>query len=213
MSAPTQPRSRHRIDLTMMLAVHDAFRRDLTLLTSAADDDVTAFAAGWRTFKNFLGCHHMAEDVAVWPLMRAKLADDPVKSAVLDDMEAEHAELDPRFDRIDALLAAGEHGRLREHMEDLSRVLLAHLDHEETVALPLVQQTLTPKEWDGFGEEQRRRVGVRNASTFFPWLLDGAPEATQREVLGVLPPPLRLLHRYVWRPPYERRSPWRRLAD
>ena len=56
-------------DLTIMLAAHDAFRRDLTRLarTAAAADLADpakrqSVAAGWELFKRQLHLHHTAED-------------------------------------------------------------------------------------------------------------------------------------------------------
>jgi hypothetical protein len=57
------------LDLTVMLAFHDAFRRDLTHLARAAShrpadlDDPnrrTAVLAGWELFKTQLHIHHTA---------------------------------------------------------------------------------------------------------------------------------------------------------
>ena len=67
-------------DLTIMLAAHAAFRRDLAQLARAA-----AFAdlpdpgrrasvqAGWELFKRQLHLHHTAEDAIVWPALRERL--------------------------------------------------------------------------------------------------------------------------------------------
>ena len=56
-------------DLTIMLAAHDAFRRDLTrLVRAAAAADLSdparrrSVAAGWELFKHELHLHHTAED-------------------------------------------------------------------------------------------------------------------------------------------------------
>ena len=68
-------------DLTIMLAAHDAFRRDLTRLartTSAADLSDPArrqsVAAGWDLFKHELHLHHTTEDELIWPTLRPRLA-------------------------------------------------------------------------------------------------------------------------------------------
>ncbi|MCQ4044517.1 hemerythrin domain-containing protein [Streptantibioticus rubrisoli] len=211
MSTNAEPSTNSRIDLTMMYATHNAFRRDLTLLVSASDgtQNWAAYKAGWQTFKNYLTIHHTAEDVALWPIMRKKLANRPDDLRLLEEMEAEHAELDPMMDAVDTAIAESNRLRLREYTEDLSTTLLGHLDHEEAEALPLLQSVLTPEEWASFGAEQRRNVGIKGGPAFFPWLLDGAPEATQRRVLGLLPAPLRLIYRAVWRPRYVRQSPWK----
>ncbi len=74
------------LDLTLMVAFHDAFRRDLAHLAHAAsrhraqlDEPTrhTAVLAGWELFKTQLHIHHTAEDEDLWPRMRTHLADRP----------------------------------------------------------------------------------------------------------------------------------------
>ena len=96
-------------DLTIMIAAHDAFRRDLTRLArtaSAANLSDPArrrsVAAGWDLFKRQLHLHHTAEDEVIWPVLRPRLAHSQAALSVLDAMEAEHELIDP-------LLAAVEH--------------------------------------------------------------------------------------------------------
>jgi hypothetical protein len=60
--------------------------------------------------------------------------------------------------------------RLVALFDELAAVLTGHLDHEEAAALPLVQETLTSREWKAFGDDQRRRIGMNGAGWFFPWL-------------------------------------------
>ena len=93
-----------------------------------------------------------------------------------------------------------------------AEALTAHCEHEEELALPLVGALVTEREWHEFGNEQRRRLGAAGAASFFPWLLDGAEEDTRRKVLGVVPPPVRLLYRAVWRPRYRRAPRWQAPA-
>ncbi|WP_372506316.1 hemerythrin domain-containing protein [Actinomadura madurae] len=144
----------------------------------------------------------------MWPVLRAKAADP----AVLDRMEAEHERLDGLLAAVDAAVRAGDAARLAVQAERLADGLGAHCEHEEELALPLVQDLLTKAEWDAFGGEQRRRLGVSGAASFFPWLLDGAGEDTRRKVLGVVPPPVRFLYRAVWRPRYLRTPRWQSPA-
>jgi iron-sulfur cluster repair protein YtfE (RIC family) len=99
-------------DLTIMLAAHSAFRRDLTRLTRAAafadlSDPVrrASVQAGWGTFKRQLGLHHTAEDTVVWPTLRQRLAHSEHAQSVLDAMEAEHQQIDPLLAAVDDAFA------------------------------------------------------------------------------------------------------------
>jgi len=210
---------RDGVDLTIMLAIHAALRRDLAHLARAArrppiqlDDPAErdAVLAGWTIFKTQLHHHHTAEDADLWPRMREHLADRPDDLAVLDAMEEEHRHIDPLLAAIDAGFADRDHGheRLGDAVDALATELPAHLRHEERDALPLLGRTLTAKEWHGFEVEQRRKTGIRGASQMFPWMLDSASPDEVHAVVHMLPPALRVVCRHVWQPRYDRVSHW-----
>jgi hypothetical protein len=161
------------IDFTMMYAAHEAFRRDLRLLAERPDE------ARWEMFRRQLLIHHQAEDEIVWPLVRQRIGDDPGALALLDEMEAEHA-------RIDPLLDSGD-------VRALSALLDVHLEHEEREALPLIDSVLSPQEWAAFAAAMRERQGgaLENAKQFLTWLLDGIPDELRERVFAVLPPQAR----------------------
>jgi iron-sulfur cluster repair protein YtfE (RIC family) len=198
------------VDFPLMYAAHDAFRRDLRCLASAVEAGQTAEAAsraGWATFKNQLRVHHAAEDTSLWPPLRQKVT-RPEDVAVLDAMEAEHARLGPLLSQVDASLAAPDHAGLTENAGALAETLAAHMQHEENQALPLGEAHLGPDGWAAFRKATGKIQGLRGGAEFFPWTLDGAPAGTSRRVLGMLPPPARLLYRAVWRPGYARTPRW-----
>jgi hypothetical protein len=96
-------------DLTIMLAAHDAFRRDLTRLAhAAASADLSdptrrqSVAAGWELFKRELHIHHTAEDELIWPALRPRLIHSEHAQSVLDAMEEEHERIDPLLAAVDA---------------------------------------------------------------------------------------------------------------
>jgi hypothetical protein len=196
-----------KVDFTFMYAAHDAFHRDLRRLTAAVEAGQIADPAvrtGWATFKNQLHVHHTAEDTSLWPPLRQKVT-RPEDVAVLDAMQAEHARIDPLLSEVDASLAAS--GRVG-NAEVLAETLAAHMKHEEDQALPLVEAHLGPAGWAAFRKATGKIQGLRGGAEFFPWMLDGAPADTSKRVLGMLPPPARLLYRAVWRPGYARTPRW-----
>ncbi|MEU5878510.1 hemerythrin domain-containing protein [Spirillospora sp. NPDC047279] len=200
------------MDFTPMYAAHDAFRRDLDRLRAAADAGLGAdetVRAGWRTFRRQLEIHHRAEDAALWPPMRRRLADNPDELALLDAMEAEHAAVDPLLDEVDVVMDDPDPVRLREHAARLSSALRDHLDHEEQDLLPLV----TEDEWTAFAAHIRKSQGLRGAAEFFPWLMDDAtPGGSRGAFLASLPLPARLVYRVGWRPRYVRARRWAVLS-
>jgi hypothetical protein len=46
--------------------------------------------------------------------------------------------------------------------------------------------------------------GIRGGAEYLPWVLDDASAEMTAKVLGLLPPPARLLYRRVWQPRYAR---------
>jgi iron-sulfur cluster repair protein YtfE (RIC family) len=208
--APRRRPLQGTVDFTLMYAAHDAFHRDLRYLTAAAGAGRTAdpaVRAGWATFKNQLHVHHTAEDTSLWPPLRHKVT-RPGETAVLDAMEAEHARIDPLLAQVDASLAASGHAGLAGNAAALAQTLAAHMKHEEDQALPLVEAHLGPGGWAAFRKATGKIQGLRGGAEFFPWMLDGAPPETSRRVLGMLPPPARLLYRAAWRPRYARTPRW-----
>jgi len=212
---PSQP---GRVDFTCMYAAHDACNRDLRLLSAAVQASRAAepsVQAGWATFKHELHIHHTAEDRWLWPVLRDRISRRD-ESSVLDSMEAEHARIDPLLALVDAGLdatktrsgASSDEAALTEAVGMLTALLTAHMGHEEDAALPLVEKYLGPSGWAEFGRKIGRSQGPRGAAELFPWLLDDAPADTARRLLGVLPVPIRVAYRVLWRPRYVRTTRW-----
>ena len=59
--------------------------------------------------------------------------------------------------------------------------------HEENAALPLVDAYLGRAGWAEFARQIRSTQGISGAAEYLPWLLDGAPAETAKQVLGALP--------------------------
>ena len=88
---PEQETSGRQPEWVLMYAFHDAFRRDLdALLVTGAGP--AAVRTRWAIFSDQPQFHHTAEDQVMWPPVRAKLAGDPDRPALLDSIEAEHAQ-------------------------------------------------------------------------------------------------------------------------
>ncbi|QIY65971.1 hemerythrin domain-containing protein [Streptomyces sp. RPA4-2] len=198
------------IDLTVMYAAHDAFRRDLERLAKAAVDGTAStpqVRAGWDNFKHQLHIHHTAEDSDLWPRVERGAAGRPRDVALLAAMEAEHAGLGALLTAVDTALR-DRSAELPACVHALAAALGDHLTHEEDSALPLVQEVLTPADWGAFTGKIREAQGLRGAALFVPWIVDGAPAADRARFLGALPPPVRVLNRLFWEAGYRRRGLW-----
>jgi hypothetical protein len=208
-------------DLTIMLAAHAAFRRDLAQLARAATfADLpdpgrrASVQAGWELFKRQLHIHHTAEDEIVWPALRERLTRSEHAQSVLDAMEAEHRQIDPLLAAVDAAFARADHGHradvraIGDAADALAGSLTAHLTHEERDGLPLIGEALTSAEWRRVGFRIVRKNGLSAGGEMFAWLADGADPDQAAAAIGTLPPPARLVYRAIWRPRYNRTSRW-----
>lgn len=201
-----QPSPANSVDFTMMYVAHAAFARDLRWLGRGCERgqaQTPAARARWATFTKQLHIHHRAEDTALWPLLRAA-ALRPDESDVLDQMELEHAQIDPQLERIEGAFALDNEALLGEGIQALASTLTAHMRHEEDEALPLIERRLGVAGWAKFGAAIRKTQGLRGAAEYLPWLLDDAPAEVEARVLKMLPPPVRYLYRRKWAPKYHR---------
>lgn len=203
-------RTGEAIDFTMMYVTHDAFRRDLARFTAASAAGTAAtpgVRAGWENFKTQLLLHHSVEDTHLWPRVRRAAAGRPTGLALLDEMEAEHAQIDPLLAAVDGALADADRD-LGTHAAALASALEWHLKHEEDAALPLIQSVCTPADWRAFAGQMRRRQGVKGAAVYVPWILHGAAPDGQQRFLAALPAPVRIISRLLWEPRYRRQGLW-----
>ena len=205
----------YQLDVSMMFAMHDALRRELVQVARVASrtDDhpgqLLRTALGWELFKKFLLVHHQSEDDVLWPALRARVAGQPDRLALTDALEAEHAVIEPLLIAIDAAAADPHYGyqRFGDIVDELITKLTAHLAHEETDGLPLIDASLTKQQWQHFAQVHAERVGG-DAPTYMPWLLNGASPQTLDAVLGKFPPPLLTAFREQWGPKYAALDTW-----
>jgi hemerythrin HHE cation binding domain-containing protein len=200
-------------DLTIMLAAHDAFRRDLTRLArtaSAAHDPARreSVQAGWELFKRQLLMHHTTEDEIIWPALRARLDHSEAALSVLDAMEAEHELIDPLLAAVDAEFGRDGEDRVADVIDALTSSLTGHLRHEERDGLPLIGVALSAAEWRGLGRKMGTKNGMAAGAEMFAWILDSTDRDHSKATLAQLPPPLRVLYRTVWKPRFERTPRW-----
>lgn len=199
-AAPAGP-----VDMMMMYLVHHAFRRDLADFAAAARvtpvedrDTWRALAQRWVPLVRTLHHHHECEDRWLWPALAERATDE--ERAVLDAMESEHAEIDPGLEACDAGFA-----RLAEHADADARAALAvrltavgerlgaHLAHEETETMALLQRVFTPADWKEIDARFSEGLSLRWFMTLVPWALTGVPAELREEVFSRAGGPFRVL--------------------
>jgi len=208
----------YKLDMSTMLAIHQALRRDLERLGRiAARPDANPArllqaAAGWQQFKTFLVAHHTAEDQALWPVLREAVAANPDQVALADALEEEHAVLEPLLAAIDAAAADPDDGHraIGGIIDELISKLSGHLTHEETEGFALIDAALTSAQWQHFAAVNADLVRPE-APDYMPWLLSEADQQTLDAILGKFPPQLLTAYREQWAPAYAARDLWKGL--
>ncbi|HEY1650706.1 MAG TPA: hemerythrin domain-containing protein [Acidimicrobiales bacterium] len=158
-----------RPDVTDMYAVHGVFRDTLGAVPRLVGDIAAGDAARVDQVANyydnilfFLESHHDGEEKIVFPRLRERC---PQEEALLDSLESEHeAALSLLADARTSLAAwpgadggvgrgggggggAAAQTAVVDSLEALRAQLVAHLDEEETRALPLCAENILIEEW------------------------------------------------------------------
>jgi hypothetical protein len=209
-----------------MFLMHHAFRRDLRLFTAAAaatplEDRATwrALEARWRGFARILHHHHSGEDRVLWPLLlsRVDAAGDAAGRATLEAMEAEHEEIDPLlagcaegFARLASTAPAegdaDSRAALVVRLTATRDRLGAHLGHEESDAMALLQRHLTQQEWHALDKEFAKDYKPSDVLFALPWVLHEVPSELWDRVRAFIGRPMVVAWRLALRRPFERRE-------
>jgi len=193
-------------DVQEMVVVHRMFRREYGLApvlvrgVAAGDRDRAAVVAAHLTeVSTMLHHHHLGEDDLVWPRLHART---PVSGDLVHRMEAQHTTVGGLLEKVEALLPVWAAGAAQAQRDELATVLDAlgpaleeHLDEEERDVLPLIAQHLTAAEWDELGERAVAVIPKARLLVLLGYILEGTSPQEHRTMLGVVPPPVRLIYR------------------
>jgi hypothetical protein len=192
------------LDLTPFLAAHQLMRHEYGRLAGAArnprDGEHQALIEEQLVITlGLLHHHHREEDDWLWPTLRRRA---PAARSDLDQLEAEHEQLDPLIE------AAGDTARplagRAAVLAELHRVINEHLDAEERIALPLIRAHLDAGEWDASGHRALAALPPGHLPVIFGWLGEMPPDQLAR-MSEVLPAELREQLHHEWVPAYEQR--------
>jgi hemerythrin-like domain-containing protein len=185
--------------MSMNKAIHAAVRRDLGRFLSALerfpDGDRTRaaqLAAAWQNFDSQLTRHHEGEHEIAWPALQ-KLG---VRPELLAQLDAEHdtmaGALAASRTAMGALrnsAGADDAATARAAIQELQRVTVEHLEHEEAEIEPVYQANVGSPELKAMGREFAK-VGPVRGGTFFAWALDGATPAESAAITDNIPKPV-----------------------
>ncbi len=192
-------------DLTGFLLMHAGFRAEFGRLADACGatrDDAhrQLLEEQLALVLEMLHAHHAHEDAVLWPKLLGRA---PEAVSVLDELEAEHTELDP------LIAAAGDRSlplaERADTLRSLHEVVNEHLDHEERTAVPLMLLHLTPEDIEADKRQAMEDFGRRRVPLIFGWLASSADADLLAESYADLPVVARVLFRLFWWPAYRRR--------
>jgi len=127
----------------MLLAVHDHFRavsHQLAALADARADDA-ALARLFVPLAQVLHHHHHAEEAMVFPLVLRQTGTAP------DQLQADHDEMTAAIGDVERVLRART-GNLAEAVRRFHDILIAHLDREEVLVVPVFLALAPSEAWD-----------------------------------------------------------------
>lgn len=192
-------------DLTGMRTVHAGFRTEFGRLADVfahprdaqhaelLEDQLALSLA-------ILSDHHHHEDEQLWPLL---IAGAPASKGELDELEAEHEQLDPLLAAVaDRSRPRGE----RAHaLYDLQEFLRRHVDHEETSAFPVMLRVLTPEHVAADRRKAAADFRRHGIALVFGWIASCLDDELLAKSVAEQPVLVRALFRMFWWPSYQRR--------
>jgi hemerythrin-like domain-containing protein len=185
--------------MSMNKAIHAAFRRDLQRFIDAlgrfpAGDRQRAgqLATAWANFDAQLTNHHEGEHEIAWPALESI----GVSHEVLAQMDAEHDMMAAALVTARATIAtlnrtasAEDAAAALAALQELQRVTVHHMDHEEAEIEPVYLEKKDSAEMKAMGR-QFAKVSPSQGGTFFAWALDGAGPEESAAITGTVPKPV-----------------------
>ena len=183
----------------MNRAIHAAFRRDLQRFIHAlerfrAGDRQRAeqLATAWANFDEQLTHHHQGEHDIAWPALESV----GVSHDLLTEMDAEHDTMAAALTATRSAMATLHRSASAEDaaaaltaMQELQRVTVQHMDHEEAAIEPIYLEKKDSAEMKAMGR-QFAKVSPSQGGTFFAWALDGAGPEETAAITSTVPKPV-----------------------
>ena len=193
-------------ELIGFLLAHAGMRQEFGLLANAARESLDPGREKLvedqiALVLDVLHHHHQAEDDTIWPWLRERV---PAAREGLDELEADHEQLDPLIssagDRRTALIERAP------ILAELHERVNAHLDREEALAVPLIEQHVSREEWDELGKRAVKDMGRKNIPVIYGWYASAVDERRVAEALATVPWIVRVMFRRIWWPAYRKRA-------
>lgn len=196
-------------DVTSYLAIHRAMRTAneqlvAGLVRSAAYDPerVAALARWFAGYAAELRTHHHIEDDLIFPALAAR---SQTFARLAPTLDVDHHRLDNIIDTLAGVLTrwAGvlDPRAVATFREDaiffavqLRDLLASHLDVEDTVVIPLIQETFSAAEYAEFDKAAGKAISLKHALWTVPWIVATLDEATLEKMWAEAPAILKLVN-------------------
>ncbi len=187
-------------DMRDMYMVHTMLRREFglapTLIRGVAQGDVgraAIVADHLQLIDSVLDHHHRGEDAHVWPLLLQRVG--PGAEPVIRLMEEQHGDIEKLVAELRTQLTqwrgtadAVQGEALAITTARLGALLVKHLQIEEELACPLIEQYITAAEWGRAVADGSADVSPELMPLLFGMMAyEGAPD-TVRDVIASMPP-------------------------
>ena len=187
-----------------MPLIHRIFRRELRSLRRIVGDVPPTAGERARSVADHLAFvldglhhHHTTEDEMVWPLLVDRVGLD---APLVERMAQQHGQIDVAVadvrraaDQWAAKPTATATATLAHCLGALIETLQAHLDEEENVVVPLIDQYLTRQEWEEMGRKGFEKFAPKERPIAMGQLVEVATPDESTMMLGDLPLSIRLL--------------------
>lgn len=187
-----------------MPLIHRIFRHEFRSLRKMVDEVPPIGGKRARSVADHLGFlldslhhHHTNEDEMVWPLLLDRVGLD---APLVERMAQQHGQVDVAMadvrsvaDQWAALPTATASAALASALGALIETLDAHLDEEENVVVPLIDEHLTRQEWEEMGRKGFEKFAPKERPIAMGQLVEVATPDEAALMLGELPAPIRLL--------------------
>lgn len=195
-------------DTSDYVVVHRSIRSAGHAIATAAEtlradehDRMDAFVKYWKGHVGEILSHHGIEDEILFPALRARV---PETGAVLDQLDAEHHQLDRLMEScraaIEAVVTGGDPAAAARALHELADVMDAHLELEDREIVPQFGQWFSAEEYEELTKAAIKHVGLGKQAAFtVPYVGFWTPEAERSALLGTAPLPFRILYRLTRR--------------
>ena len=199
-------------DASGMAMIHRLFRASYgeapDLVRGVGDGDhrhAEAVADHLGLLSRGLHAHHEGEDQRLWPALNDRAPGCALHVARMQD---QHREILARVEELDAVVpvwrssaSAADAARVVSAVAGVNAALAVHLPDEEANIVPVMEYTITKSEIAWFSEHGRKATPKGYTWANLGLILAAQPD-DGRTFLQELPPPVRLLWRWVGKRKY-----------